>query len=89
MVHVYPDGKAFEVEFTTLDGKTASRHRRNTRSSAGHQSRDHAFSRADAHQLIRREPGNRLWNGLADVVKSADFVVTPEIQRFVTKLVRP
>jgi ATP-dependent exoDNAse (exonuclease V) alpha subunit len=23
VVHVYPDGKAFEVEFTTLDGKTA------------------------------------------------------------------
>jgi hypothetical protein len=22
VVHVYPDGKAFEVEFTTLDGKT-------------------------------------------------------------------
>ncbi len=24
VVHVYPDGKAFEVEFTTLDGKTAA-----------------------------------------------------------------
>ena len=24
VVHVYPDGKAFEVEFTTLDGHTAS-----------------------------------------------------------------
>lgn len=23
VVHVYPDGKAFEVEFTTLDGSTA------------------------------------------------------------------
>jgi len=23
VIHVYPDGKAFEVEFTTLDGKTA------------------------------------------------------------------
>jgi uncharacterized protein DUF4926 len=23
VVHVYPDGKAFEVEFTTLDGHTA------------------------------------------------------------------
>jgi hypothetical protein len=42
------------------------------------------------HQLIRREPGNRFRNGLAtDVVKSADFLDTPEIQRFVRKLVRP
>ena len=24
VVHVYADGKAFEVEFTTLDGKTAA-----------------------------------------------------------------
>ena len=24
VVHVYPDGKAFEVEFTTLDGHTAA-----------------------------------------------------------------
>lgn len=24
VVHVYPDGKAFEVEFTTLDGRTAA-----------------------------------------------------------------
>jgi Domain of unknown function (DUF4926) len=24
VVHVYPDGKAFEVEFTALDGKTAA-----------------------------------------------------------------
>jgi hypothetical protein len=24
VVHVYPDGKAFEVEFTTLDGNTAA-----------------------------------------------------------------
>ena len=24
VVHVYPDRKAFEVEFTTLDGKTAT-----------------------------------------------------------------
>jgi hypothetical protein len=24
VVHVYPDGKAFEVEFTTLDGQTAA-----------------------------------------------------------------
>jgi hypothetical protein len=24
VVHVYPDGEAFEVEFTTLDGKTAA-----------------------------------------------------------------
>ncbi|PYR77397.1 MAG: DUF4926 domain-containing protein [Acidobacteria bacterium] len=24
VVHVYPDGKAFDVEFTTLDGKTPS-----------------------------------------------------------------
>ena len=24
VVHVWPDGKAFEVEFTTLDGKTAA-----------------------------------------------------------------
>ena len=25
VVHVYPDGKAFEVEFTTLDGRTGRR----------------------------------------------------------------
>lgn len=24
VVHVYPDGKAFEIEFTTLDGHTAA-----------------------------------------------------------------
>jgi uncharacterized protein DUF4926 len=24
VVHIYPDAKAFEVEFTTLDGKTAA-----------------------------------------------------------------
>jgi hypothetical protein len=24
VVHAYPDGKAFEVEFTTLDGHTAA-----------------------------------------------------------------
>jgi hypothetical protein len=24
VVHVYPDGKAFEIEFTTLDGGTAA-----------------------------------------------------------------
>jgi hypothetical protein len=24
VIHVYTDGKAFEVEFTTLDGKTAA-----------------------------------------------------------------
>jgi hypothetical protein len=24
VVHVYADGKAFEIEFTTLDGKTAA-----------------------------------------------------------------
>ena len=24
VVHVFPDGKAFEVEFTTLDGRTAA-----------------------------------------------------------------
>ncbi len=24
VVHVYPEGKAFEVEFTTLDGRTAA-----------------------------------------------------------------
>jgi Domain of unknown function (DUF4926) len=24
VVHVYADGRAFEVEFTTLDGKTAA-----------------------------------------------------------------
>jgi len=24
VVHVYPDGRAFEVEFTTLDGRTAA-----------------------------------------------------------------
>jgi hypothetical protein len=24
VVHIYPDGKAFEVEFTTLDGHTAA-----------------------------------------------------------------
>ncbi|MPZ21590.1 MAG: DUF4926 domain-containing protein [Luteitalea sp.] len=24
VIHVYPDGKAFEVEFTTLDGRTAA-----------------------------------------------------------------
>ena len=24
VVHVYPDGKAFDVEFTTLDGNTAA-----------------------------------------------------------------
>ena len=24
VVHIYADGKAFEVEFTTLDGKTAT-----------------------------------------------------------------
>jgi hypothetical protein len=24
VVHLHPDGKAFEIEFTTLDGKTAA-----------------------------------------------------------------
>ena len=24
VVHIYPDGKAFEVEFTTLDGRTVA-----------------------------------------------------------------
>lgn len=24
VVHIYPNGKAFEVEFTTLDGQTAA-----------------------------------------------------------------
>ena len=55
VVHVYPDCKAFEVEFTTLDGKTAAVATVGTRRSAGHQSRNHAFSRADQRPLIRRQ----------------------------------
>jgi hypothetical protein len=51
VVHVYADGKAFEVEFTTLDGKTAavatSRHSRFDRSPAT-RSRIHASCRASA-----------------------------------------
>jgi hypothetical protein len=60
VVHVYADAKAFEVEFTTLDGKTsavatveavAARPR--------NRPRDHPFSTADARQMIPSRPTYR------------------------------
>ena len=45
VVHVYADGKAFEIEFMTLDGQTvAVRDCRGIRGSPRHGSRDYTFA---------------------------------------------
>ena len=50
VVHVYSDGKAFEIEFSTLDGKTAAVATRSTRD----RSRDYPFTRTDGSIARRR-----------------------------------